>query len=837
MTLTREVVAYYLSDVDAHVRCRVEALLGVLPVHRVLLPKGPGASAEDAASEGQEPELLSSQAAELYVQATLYDAEDCSVGFPSRSRHTSVGANSPCCIWSEWLNFCAKYRDLTPGAYLYFEVIDPSADELNNVVGRATLYLFSDMELLFGRQKLSLKLGPEDGDVTVEERTPSPAMQELQRLERLLKQYESGAMERIDWLDQLVFSKIDECATEAAATRPPGILQLLVELPSFDHAVLDVPVPSQIASAQAAVADSLQHADDKLGGDLIVFHDPEIGKESPVELKQLKLERSVSRGVIDRDLKPNMQERADIDAVLLQPPTQELTLKEKALMWRFRYSLQQDKRALTKFLKCVDWGDTQEAKQAAELMERWSPIDTVDALELLSSEFTNEEVRSYAVSMIEDSGDEQILSILLQLVQALRSEAHDNSALGDYLIRRSCQNAEIANFLHWFVIVECVDPKYGMRYRKLHAKFVEAQIASGEEGVRVVESVQRQTSLVKQLCALFQDVGKIKSRRADKLRSMLSSGGEWGELSHFSRTLPMLYKPSVQVDGIVASECSVFKSALHPLRIVFREADGGGLCKCIFKRGDDLRQDQLIVQMIALMDSLLKAQNLDLNITPYKVLATGFGEQREARHGLIEFIPSVPVSNVLAEHKTIQKFFAQHHPDETATYGISEAVIEKYIRSCAGYCVIMYILGVGDRHLDNIMLCTDGRLFHIDFGFILGRDPKPFPPPMKLCKEMVEAMGGTDSELYARFRSLCCEAYNILRKSANLILNLFHLMAGCGIPDVDDPSCISKVRDKFRQDLDDEAAIQFFQQLIEESVNALFPEIFETVHRFAQYFR
>ena len=30
-----------------------------------------------------------------------------------------------------------------------------------------------------------------------------------------------------------------------------------------------------------------------------------------------------------------------------------------------------------------------------------------------------------------------------------------------------------------------------------------------------------------------------------------------------------------------------------------------------------------------------------------------------------------------------------------------------------------------------------GKLFHIDFGYILGRDPKPLPPPMKLSKEMV----------------------------------------------------------------------------------------------------
>jgi phosphatidylinositol 3-kinase len=45
--------------------------------------------------------------------------------------------------------------------------------------------------------------------------------------------------------------------------------------------------------------------------------------------------------------------------------------------------------------------------------------------------------------------------------------------------------------------------------------------------------------------------------------------------------------------------------------------------QCIFKYGDDLRQDQLMIQTIMLMDRLLKIEGLDLKLTPYRVLATG----------------------------------------------------------------------------------------------------------------------------------------------------------------------------------------------------------------------
>lgn len=82
----------------------------------------------------------------------------------------------------------------------------------------------------------------------------------------------------------------------------------------------------------------------------------------------------------------------------------------------------------------------------------------------------------------------------------------------------------------------------------------------------------------------------------------------------------------------------------------------------------------------------------------------------------------------------------------------------------AGYSVITYLLGVGDRHLDNLLLSESGHLIHVDFGYILGRDPKVFPPPMKLNKEMVEGMGGTSSVEYQRFREHCYNAFLALRR-------------------------------------------------------------------------
>ena len=73
---------------------------------------------------------------------------------------------------------------------------------------------------------------------------------------------------------------------------------------------------------------------------------------------------------------------------------------------------------------------------------------------------------------------------------------------------------------------------------------------------------------------------------------------------------------------------------------------------------------------------------------------------------------------MLRKDGSIQNYLRTHNPSESGPFGISASVLDTYIKSLAGYCVITYIMGIGDRHFDNLLLTTDGHIFHIDFGYV-----------------------------------------------------------------------------------------------------------------------
>ena len=255
------------------------------------------------------------------------------------------------------------------------------------------------------------------------------------------------------------------------------------------------------------------------------------------------------------------------------------------------------------------------------------------------------------------------------------------------------------------------------------------------------------------------DTSNIEKKKL-KLRYLLDHKG----LRNFAEKVPSFLDGNLMLAGTKPEQSTVFISKQYPVKLAFVTEDPTQEYAMLFKNGDDLRQDQLIIQIIRLMDKLLKDVNLDMCLKPYNVIATSI------RDGFVEFVQnSSTIQDRIKKKQSLGNYLKENlanNPD----------IIETFIKSCAGYCVITYLLGIGDRHLENLMVDNKGHLFHIDFGFILGKDPRPKPPPMKLCKEMVGAMGGENSQGYNTFKTKCVEVFLQLRKNCKLIVNLFYLM-------------------------------------------------------------
>lgn len=495
-------------------------------------------------------------------------------------------------------------------------------------------------------------------------------------------------------------------------------------------------------------------------------------------------------------------------------------------------------------------------------------------------------MRSYALDTLSEAPDEELRLYLLQLVQALKyeddisagdasmkSRSHDASrldggnnspsrvsSLSAFLIGRASHNIELANFLYWYIRVEMLNPNYEARYGKVFLALQETlrsvrvadrrivpseQASPPESTMSLWDLLEEQDKFIAGIMGCQQDSLVVRGKKDAKeahLREALLRGG-FRDIPH---AVPLPSAPHIWVKGVDCNSAKMFKSALYPAVLDFivdhtqaKETASNAspetkpLYKVMIKTGDDLRQDQLVIMMIQLMDRLLKRGTLDLCLRPYSILAM------PNNTGLMEFVEkSIPVSQILSgNNNSILAFFQSVAPHEGARHAVKPDVLQTYIRSCAGYCVLTYLLGVGDRHLDNIMIQPSGHFFHIDFGFIFGRDPKPLPPAFRLTKEMVDGMGGTDSKEYRQFCSLACQSFNVLRKSAGLVLNLLHLMSDGGIEDLShNPSAdaigiISKVEERFKLEFTDEQAEIFFMGLINESLAALAPRVMEMFHQ------
>lgn len=143
---------------------------------------------------------------------------------------------------------------------------------------------------------------------------------------------------------------------------------------------------------------------------------------------------------------------------------------------------------------------------------------------------------------------------------------------------------------------------------------------------------------------------------------------------------------------------------------------------CIFKTRDDIRQDNLALQVIRIFQDIFAKAKLDLYVAPYKTISSRTGQNQELG-GIIEFVPNSNSRDQIGKENNydLYRFFNERFGNELSP--MFQAARENFIRSMAAYSIVSYMLQIKDRHNGNILIDEFGHLIHIDFGFIFDISP------------------------------------------------------------------------------------------------------------------
>ncbi|KAF2767686.1 hypothetical protein EJ03DRAFT_390336 [Teratosphaeria nubilosa] len=243
-------------------------------------------------------------------------------------------------------------------------------------------------------------------------------------------------------------------------------------------------------------------------------------------------------------------------------------------------------------------------------------------------------------------------------------------------------------------------------------------------------------------------------------------------------------------------------------------ATDGQRYKQLMKSGDDLRQDAIMEQVFEEVSHMLRkhktTRQRDLHVRTYKVIPL------TNKTGILEFVPnSIPIGDYLKPahgnyypksvkhldaHKKIRDidkldtdtrikefkkicdqmppvmryFFFEHYKDPDEWFEKRTA----YTRTTAAISILGHVLGLGDRHCQNILLDEkSGEVVHIDLGvaFEAGRVlPIPETVPFRLSRDIVDGMGATKVE--GIFRRCCEFTMDALREDKDSIMTLLNVL-------------------------------------------------------------
>uniref|UniRef100_A0A1I7XQV6 Mediator of RNA polymerase II transcription subunit 17 n=1 Tax=Heterorhabditis bacteriophora TaxID=37862 RepID=A0A1I7XQV6_HETBA len=166
----------------------------------------------------------------------------------------------------------------------------------------------------------------------------------------------------------------------------------------------------------------------------------------------------------------------------------------------------------------------------------------------------------------------------------------------------------------------------------------------------------------------------------------------------------LLYKLSVIIKGYKEKDAAtkVLGSAKMPLRLSWNNVNSLSqyhlpTYEIIFKNGDDLRQDMLVLQVLEVMDSIWKKNQLDCCLSPYPVLPMG------TKIGMIGVVPNCSTifeiqseggkvgSAVKSLETTFINKYVKNNAGSTKQY---LECVDRFLMSCVGYSVSTFIMGI-----------------------------------------------------------------------------------------------------------------------------------------------
>uniref|UniRef100_A0A8D3BV32 phosphatidylinositol-4,5-bisphosphate 3-kinase n=1 Tax=Scophthalmus maximus TaxID=52904 RepID=A0A8D3BV32_SCOMX len=480
---------------------------------------------------------------------------------------------------------------------------------------------------------------------------------------------------------------------------------------------------------------------------------------------------------------------------------------EKELLWHLRTEVRDRyPENLSKLLLITKWNKREDVVQMVNLLRNWPDLPAIHALELLDYSFPDPAIRSFTIRCLRKLSDDELLQYLIQLVQVLKYESYLDCDLTTFLLERALSNRRIGHFLFWHLRSEIHVASVTLRFGLI----LEAYCRGNIHHIKLLTKQNEALSKMKTL----SDFVKSGSQKltAEDLKLCIRQESYLEALSDLLSPL----NPSIILTEICADKCRFMDSKMKPLWLMYKNnwapEDMVGI---IFKKGDDLRQDMLTLQMIQLMETLWKREGLDLRMIPYGCLSTG------NKMGLIEVVEnSDTIANIQRNNSNIRGASLTQRLDKL------DQAIEEFTLSCAGYCVATYVLGIGDRHNDNIMIRETGQLFHIDFGHFLGNFKRKLGinrerVPFILTYDFVHVIqqGRTNnSEKFERFREYCERAYKILCRNGTLFVNLFAMMKAAGLPELTSFKDIQYLKDSLALGKSEDEALKNFKVKFNEAL-------------------